>query len=77
MTTLHINLKSFWRGIRARNPRFVGKTRYKTVAHKVGYTLLLRRRIAWWLCLWTPSWHEGRGPYISLGLGFIAFYRGY
>lgn len=30
-----------------------------------------------WLHLWTPVWHENRGPYISLGLGFVAFYRGY
>jgi hypothetical protein len=30
-----------------------------------------------WARLWTPSWHEGRGPYVSLGLGPIAIYRGY
>jgi len=31
----------------------------------------------WWLCLWTPAWHKGRGPYVSVGFGFGAFYRGY
>jgi len=35
----------------------------------------LRNRF-WWH--WrTPCWHEGRGPYITIGLGIIAFYRGY
>lgn len=31
---------------------------------------------AWWQW-WTPRWHEGRGPYVSIGFYFIAFYRGY
>ena len=30
----------------------------------------------WW-SYWIPKWHNGRGHYISLGLYFIAFYRGY
>jgi len=30
-----------------------------------------------WAHLWTPIWHEGRGPYVSIGLGIIAIYRGY
>jgi len=30
-----------------------------------------------WFHLWTPVWHKGRGPYISIGLGFIGIYRGY
>jgi len=30
-----------------------------------------------WAHWWTPIWHEGRGPYISLGLGPIRIYRGY
>ena len=30
----------------------------------------------WWN-RWTPPWHDGRGPYISIGLGLIAIYRGY
>lgn len=24
-----------------------------------------------------PTWHKGRGYYISLGFYFVAFYRGY
>jgi hypothetical protein len=31
----------------------------------------------WWLHYWTPAWHKGRGPYVSIGLGFFAIYRGY
>ena len=30
-----------------------------------------------WIHLWTPVWHKGRGPYVSIGLGFIGIYRGY
>ena len=30
-----------------------------------------------WLCFWTPSWHQGRGPYFSLGLGWFRIVRGY
>jgi hypothetical protein len=30
-----------------------------------------------WCELWTPMWHDGRGPYFSIGLGPIAIYRGY
>lgn len=32
---------------------------------------------AWWWAWWTPVWHEGRGPYLSIGLYVIAVYRGY
>ena len=31
----------------------------------------------WWAIWWTPRWHRGRGAYISIGLWFIAIYRGY
>ena len=31
----------------------------------------------WWCHIWTPVWHKGRGPYITIGLGRVAFYRGY
>lgn len=35
----------------------------------------MRRRF--WCELWTPAWHQGRGPYISVGFGLFAIYRGY
>lgn len=37
----------------------------------------VRRNTGWWFHFWTPSYHEGRGPYVSIGLGFFALYRGY
>jgi len=30
-----------------------------------------------WFEAWKPSFHNGRGFYITIGLFFIAFYRGY
>ena len=30
-----------------------------------------------WVYCWTPAWHAGRGPYVSLGLWIVAVYRGY
>jgi len=30
-----------------------------------------------WAHWWTPIWHERRGPYISIGCGLFAIYRGY
>lgn len=30
-----------------------------------------------WAHCWLPRWHEGRGPYVSLGLWAVALYRGY
>jgi hypothetical protein len=43
---------------------------------KINYAInLLPRRF--WFELWKPTWHEGRGYYISIGLWIVAFYRGY
>ena len=36
-----------------------------------------RRSLGFWAHWWTPTWHDGRGPYVSIGLGFFAVYRGY
>jgi hypothetical protein len=30
-----------------------------------------------WFHRWTPMWHEGRGPYVSMGFWRIGIYRGY
>jgi len=35
------------------------------------------RHFCFWVDMWTPSWHEGRGPYVSIGLGWIVISRGY
>jgi len=33
--------------------------------------------LGFWWEIWTPKWHDGRGKYITIGMGLIAFYRGY
>ena len=43
---------------------------------KPGWTLRFGR-LGFWASWWTPTWHSGRGPYFSLGLGLVAIYRGY
>ena len=65
--TWHVDLKSFLRGLQAMTPPHKHE--------RVNYALRFHR--GWWCCLWTPIWHKGRGPYVSIGLGFIAFHRGY
>lgn len=30
-----------------------------------------------WFIITTPPYHAGRGPYVSIGLGLFAIYRGY
>ena len=42
----------------------------------VNYTVRWLPRM-WWAHLLTPIWHEGRGPYVSIGLWVVALYRGY
>jgi hypothetical protein len=37
----------------------------------------IRWQRGWWLHYWTPTWHEGRGPYLSMCIGIVAIYRGY
>lgn len=59
--------RSAWRGIRAiKKPYSEPQPRW-----------FLRRSHGWWFHLWTPKWHNGRGPYLTVGLGFVAFGRGY
>ncbi len=48
----------------------------RIVIRSVNYKLTWLPR-GWWWQWWTPNWHKGRGPYISIGLWFFAFYRGY
>ena len=35
------------------------------------------KALGFWCEVWTPDWHKGRGPYISIGLGLFAVGRGY
>ena len=60
-----INAGSVWRGVRAMS--------WPNNA-KWGVQWLPK---SFWCNAWTPIWHDGSGPYLSLGLWFIAIYRGY
>jgi hypothetical protein len=67
--TFEVDMRSFFKGLRHMKLRHA----------RVNYTLQIlgQNSRGWWLCLWTPVWHEGRGPYISIGLGIVRFLRGY
>ena len=63
-----MDLGSAWRGIKAmrRHP-----------GNKAKWVVRRSEHQGIWVCFWTPSYHEGAGPYVSLGLWWIAIYRGY
>jgi hypothetical protein len=63
---ISVDLGSVWRGIKA----------MKKGHDKVTYAFRFLNR-HFWVNAWTPIWHDGRGPYISIGLWLFAFYRGY
>ena len=54
-----------------------GLRRMKFKHGKVKYAVRFKPYKRAWVECWTPVWHEGRGPYLSIGLWFIAFFRGY
>jgi len=60
-----VDLKSIKKGICAM--RLKNNARW-------GYRIMPKR---FWLYFWTPIWHDGNGVYLSVGLYFIAIYRGY
>lgn len=62
-----INFISVWRGIRAMTPKH-GPVNYAVTFEWFGRA---------WCDIWTPVWHNGRGPYITIGLWFVRFVRGY
>jgi hypothetical protein len=66
-----IDLGSAWRGLRA--------MRRDRDRASVNITLRVEPRgnSAWGAHLWTPVWHQGRGPYLIIRLGRIGFYRAY
>lgn len=64
-------LGSVWRGIRAmRGDR-------DRASVNVALRIEPRGNSHWGIRAWTPVWHEGRGPYLSIRLGRLGFYRGY
>jgi len=64
-----LDVGSTYRGLRA--------MRWPHAQVRYGWRALPGRERGLWFHMWTPVWHEGRGPYVSIGLGFIAFCRGY
>lgn len=65
---------SVWRGIKAMDDKSKIKLGWEVVKMP---GMDLWRRWGFWAHWWTPAWHRGRGPYVSIGLGVIAIYRGY
>lgn len=65
----HVDLWSFCKGIRAMH------WPHPHVNYAVG--ILRGPSRGFWLCLWTPVWHDGCGPYVMVGLGIVGFWRGY
>ena len=73
-----IDFGSTWRGIKEmrcghREPaqwyvRILGGTLWAWRIHGVG---------PFHCDIWTPIWHDGRGPYVSIGIGPIGINRGY
>jgi len=65
-----INMGSFIRGW-----RYANKGEWRRRWH-VGWNWD-RRTWGVWLRLWTPTWHKGRGAYVTMGLGPLKITRGY
>ena len=64
------DLGSAWRGIRAMHPNGGDVP--------AGWSIRFSRKSeGFWCDFWTPTWHDGRGPYLSIGLWFVFIYRGY
>lgn len=61
-----LDLRSALHGVLAMRP---GRGRVNYAVRRSGHRFCVE--------CWTPVWHEGRGPYLSLGLGVVAIYRGY
>lgn len=66
MRLVDIHIGSFARGIVEMRPR-----------REIFRRWTVRRKRGFWCILVTPVYHEGRGPYVSIGLGRVAIYRGY
>ena len=75
------DLKSFFKGIWYMHKPFARKQKHqaKYVIKFINpFEKVAKHRLpSLWIHLWTPKWHCGRGPYISIGIGVFAIYRGY
>lgn len=52
------------------------KWRYLFKNIKYGFKIF-KEPHRFWFILFTPTWHNKRGPYISIGFWKYGFYRGY
>ncbi len=68
--------KGFFKGIRLMDKEQARKQKYQA-RYGIKFRKFWRGYPKFWFILWTPIYHNGRGPYISIGVLFIAFYRGY
>lgn len=66
MATFEVDIGSLARGIVEMKPR-----------REIFRRWTIRRKRGFWCVMVTPAYHDGRGPYVSIGLGRIAIYRGY
>jgi len=71
MGKVWVSWRSIWWGIRAM------KRPYPEPKPRWAVDWPPRSQYGWWLHVWTPVWHKGRGPYVSIGLGCIRVCRGY
>ena len=86
MSDIHINIRSTWAGVRTmklkqrpRHPKSYAKSRSMSaqgIEHGARWFIDFKK-LGYWCHSWTPTWHNGRGPYISIGLGFCRIVRGY
>lgn len=68
---------SVWRGVRAMR-RGSGPVNTRCWRITGGAPLgSATPRSRFWAMYWTPVWSDGRGPYLSVGLGVVACGRGY
>jgi hypothetical protein len=43
----------------------------------VNFAVRFAPKSDWWFQMWTPTWHFGKGPYITVGFWKFRIYRGY
>ena len=81
-----IDIRSGLWGIAAmkfkRRPRHPGNYSRAVAMNKAGITcgagwFVDFGRFGWGIAVWTPVWHKGRGPYLTLLLGICRITRGY
>lgn len=73
-TSYWIDMRSFFKGI------MVMRWPHEKVNYALDW-LPGNPRSHTWIHLWTPAYHEGRGPYVSIGIyvgfGTLRIMRGY